>query len=65
MPAQASSASSQLRHSPSEPFAPPPRSWNVEWSGASVWPCLPPMRKMRPRQTRKPPSVTMKAGTPP
>jgi len=49
---------------PSEPSGPPPSSWKVESSGEIVLPCSP-MRKMRPRHTRKPPRVTMKAGTPP
>ena len=65
MPAQATMASNQLRQSPSAPVAPPPSRWNVSLSGASVCPCLPPVRKMAPRQTRKPPSVTMNEGTPP
>jgi hypothetical protein len=40
-------------------------SWNVSFIGASVCPCLPPVRKIAPRQMRKPPSVTMNDGTPP
>ena len=32
-PAQPSAANPQLRHSPSEPLAPPPISWKVLWSG--------------------------------
>ncbi len=54
---------SQLSPSPMEPFGPPPRSWKILSSGAMVWPCA--YRKMRPRQTSRPPSVTMNDGTPP
>ncbi len=47
--------------SPAEPVGPPPSSLNVVSMGAMVWPdCI---SKIRPRQTSRPPSVTMKAGT--
>src|SRR5712691_464923 len=45
------------------PTVPPPSIWNVVSSGAMVWPCA--YRKIRPRQMRSPPRVTMNDGTPP
>ena len=53
----ASSASRRAR-----PAGPPPRSWNVVSSGAMVWPSA--SWKAKPRQTSRPPRVTMNDGTP-
>ena len=67
MATQRTRPSVQLGHSPSAPIrvptVPPPSIWKVVSSGAMVWPCA--YRKSRPRQTRRPPRVTMKEGTPP
>ena len=64
MAAQATAPITQLASSPADPTpGAPPMIWNVLSIGAMVWPWS--NRKMRPRQTRNPPSVTMNAGTPP
>ena len=51
----------QLQVAPIEPAGPPPISWKVASSGATVWPLV--THQAAPRQTSRPPSVTMKAGT--
>ena len=58
--AVASAARIQLPRAPSVPSAPPPSSAKVGSSGATVWPVV--IHQAAPRQTRRPPRVTMKAG---
>ena len=62
MPTIAMPATAQLSVAPSEPLGPPPRSWKMPSMGAIVWPCE--NWNARPRQTSRPPSVTMNDGTP-
>src|SRR5579859_1314171 len=52
----------QLQSAPIEPRRPPPISWNVSSSGATVWPSV--AVQARPRKISRPPRVTMKDGTP-
>ena len=63
MATQATMPKIQLGHSPAEPVGPPPSRKKFLSMGAMVWPFA--YQKMRPRQTRNPPSVTMNAGTRP
>ena len=50
----------QLTFAPTAPYGPPPRRAKVGSTGEIVRP--PPDKKAIPRQTIKPPSVTIKAG---
>lgn len=59
--AQARTPTIQLAVAPIEPRGPPPMSWKVASSGATVRPLV--ISHAMPRQISKPPSVTMKAGT--
>ena len=53
----------QLQKAPMVPLRPPPISWKVSSSGATVAPWL--IWKAALRKKRRPPSVTTKEGTPP
>ena len=61
MAMQAIPATTQLAVAPIEPWPPPPMSWKLVSSGAIVRPCA--THQAEPRQTRRPPSVTMNEGT--
>ena len=55
-------ATTQLSVAPSDPFGPPPRSWNVGSSGAIVRPLA--SANAAPRQMSRPPRVTTNDGHP-
>ena len=62
MPPQAIAAMTQVAVAPSAPSTPPPKALKRVSMGAMVWPVV--THQAAPRQTSRPPRVTMKEGMP-